>query len=265
MSMEIKLSRKVGTNGHKLNKIQVQECISRYASGESIIAISKQLNISQNMISAALKRNNVRVHSRNSRHIETFKDKDQLLNDYQNGDSIATLSKRYNLYTKTIKKILITAQVYKAPSNQKIQMAPSHLATAKELALRGVAYKDIGKELGYSVWIVNKSLFAAGIRRKKAERTLSIYQAQVRRLSEKSYNTYKDLINPSGLHRSKGTNHLDHIYSVYDGFINNVPATVLSHPMNLRIIDSYENIVKRAQSDHTLEILLQKIKDFENK
>lgn len=262
--MEIKLSRKIGPDGYKLNESQIRECIARYTRGESIISIASQLNISQNMIIGSLKRNNIRIYPKNSRRVATFNDIDQLIKDYQHGFSISALSKRYMLHIGTIKKLLIKYNIYKIPTNQPVHMNPMNLNKAKDLAKQGVAYRIIGEQLGYSVWVINKSLFAAGIHRKKAEQSLSTYQAQIRRLSEKSYNNHKSLLNPTELIRGRTSYHLDHIYSVYDGFTNNVSVNIISHPMNLRLLNYHNNITKRTKSDHTLEELIQKINKFDN-
>ncbi|WP_440970909.1 hypothetical protein ACSS6N_09480 [Peribacillus frigoritolerans] len=48
---------------------------------------------------------------------------------------------------------------------------------------------------------------------------------------------------------------LDHKYSVYHGYIKGVPASILSHPFNLRLITKEENLSKGQDSIITLEEL----------
>lgn len=55
--------------------------------------------------------------------------------------------------------------------------------------------------------------------------------------------------------------HLDHIYSVFDGFWNKVPEDVVGHWKNLRIIPALENKEKWARSDILLEDLLEEIEN----
>lgn len=260
--MKIKLSRKSNKQGFKLNEQEIQNCIDLYKYGLSVNQISKKLKISSNMIASALKRNNIKLYPRNSRKKNVLYNNKQLFIDYKNGKSLEKLSKIYSLCPQSIKKILIDKKIYQPPINKKITMSEEHLNRAIQLAGNGVPYKLISKELGYSIWIVHKSLYNVGIRRKKSKQTLSTYQAHVRRLSNKNYYLYKNLINPHNLPRGKNEYHLDHIYSVYEGFINNVPVHIVAHPLNLQMLESYSNIVKRDKSQHTLEELMIKIKNF---
>jgi hypothetical protein len=50
--------------------------------------------------------------------------------------------------------------------------------------------------------------------------------------------------------------HLDHIYSVYDGFINNIDPKIISSLPNLQIIEKKINLKKSSNSWQSLEQLL---------
>ena len=56
----------------------------------------------------------------------------------------------------------------------------------------------------------------------------------------------------------------DHLYSISDGFKNNVDPKIMSHPMNCQIIPHQANQSKNKKSLITLEELLERIKKFEN-
>lgn len=53
---------------------------------------------------------------------------------------------------------------------------------------------------------------------------------------------------------------IDHIYSIHDGFMNDVPPEIVGHESNLRLMSLSENARKQGRSDKTLEQLL---KDYE--
>jgi len=57
---------------------------------------------------------------------------------------------------------------------------------------------------------------------------------------------------------------LDHKFSIYDGFINNVDPKIISHWKNLQIITLKENREKHKISSITLEELLEEIKKEKN-
>ena len=54
---------------------------------------------------------------------------------------------------------------------------------------------------------------------------------------------------------------LDHKYSVYDGFINNVDPEIIAHWKNLECIPELENSKKSKKSSITLEELLNQINE----
>jgi hypothetical protein len=78
-------------------------------------------------------------------------------------------------------------------------------------------------------------------------RTLTIYRNNV------------EMINPKNLKRSKSGYHLDHIFSIKQAFINNIPVEVISHPCNLHLIYCKENLVKQDDCWISIQELLNNI------
>lgn len=58
--------------------------------------------------------------------------------------------------------------------------------------------------------------------------------------------------------------HLDHIYSIYDGFHTEIPPEVIGSTVNLRIISSAENLSKQRHSHHTKEDLIREYDNLGN-
>lgn len=81
----------------------------------------------------------------------------------------------------------------------------------------------------------------------------------VRALTEKNYDLFKSQINPKNLKRSWKANHLDHIYSVSQGFKDGINPFWIAHPCNLQMLKAKENKKKNAKCGHTLEELVEKI------
>lgn len=50
--------------------------------------------------------------------------------------------------------------------------------------------------------------------------------------------------------------HLDHIYSIFDGFKNNVPVFIIGNKCNLRMLKAKDNIIKNRKSDISLDNLI---------
>jgi len=84
----------------------------------------------------------------------------------------------------------------------------------------------------------------------------------VRALTEKNYDLFKNRINPKGLKRSWKANHLDHIYSVSQGFKDQVNPFWIAHPCNLQMLKARENKKKNAKCGHTIEELQVRIQEF---
>lgn len=68
------------------------------------------------------------------------------------------------------------------------------------------------------------------------------------------YLAYKEY----GLKTPKGMN-IDHIYSLQDGYKNNVPVDVISHKENLRLISEKENLEKGSDSLICLDELYKRV------
>lgn len=90
----------------------------------------------------------------------------------------------------------------------------------------------------------------------------SDYSKITRELSSKTYNKYKDLIDPNGI-RSKEW-HLDHKFSVFSGFVNKVSPEIISHVCNLEMIPASENCSKQSKCSLTLNELIEKCSEFNN-
>jgi hypothetical protein len=81
------------------------------------------------------------------------------------------------------------------------------------------------------------------------------YNRKVRLMTSVTYRKNKKIIDPLDL-KSKFY-HIDHIYSVSDGFKNNIDPKIISSVYNLRIISMKENLKKGSKSDITIELLTE--------
>jgi hypothetical protein len=84
----------------------------------------------------------------------------------------------------------------------------------------------------------------------------------VRALTEKNYDLFKNVINPKNLKRGWKNNHVDHMYSISQGFKDKVNPFYIAHPCNLQMLKAKDNKRKNAKCDHTLEELNEKIGNF---
>jgi hypothetical protein len=84
------------------------------------------------------------------------------------------------------------------------------------------------------------------------------YSKSVRYKVRTTFRKYKNQIDPNDLKLNTKEYHIDHIYSIIDGFKNNIDPSIISSFINLRVISKEENLKKGSNSDITLEDLLDR-------
>lgn len=84
------------------------------------------------------------------------------------------------------------------------------------------------------------------------------YKKQVRALTAKTYRMHKSVINPNNLTNNRSNFHIDHKYSIYEGFKNNVDVRVISSKENLQMLSSLDNLKKQTNCSISLDELLSK-------
>jgi hypothetical protein len=82
------------------------------------------------------------------------------------------------------------------------------------------------------------------------------YNKQVRALTAKTYRLHKEFINPNNLIKGKNDYHIDHRYSIVEGYKNNVSVHLISAKENLEMLKSYDNLSKQGKCSITLDELL---------
>lgn len=87
------------------------------------------------------------------------------------------------------------------------------------------------------------------------ENTYKQYKREVYRYTRQSYFSHQDKINPKNKPIGKCQYHIDHIFSIIDGFRNKVPAEIVGHYCNLQMLWYSENTKKNNKSWCTLDEL----------
>lgn len=171
----------------------------------------------------------------------------------------------------TIKKLVIanTGKVYSEESKLKISVANSgknngmfnkkHSQEIREKI--GKASRRAWRDQNYYNKIINSKFKNGSIGNPALKTEFKRYEKLVDRITEYNYKLNINEINPSGLKRGLKTNHLDHSYSKFEGFKNNIPPCIIGNYKNLKIISNSLNCSKNLNSDTSLEQLLTNILD----
>lgn len=76
------------------------------------------------------------------------------------------------------------------------------------------------------------------------------------------YRNNKNLINPNNLLQGVKEYHLDHKFSIKQGFLNNIPIEIITHPCNLYMMWWEDNLKKQDNCDITIIKLFENIKKY---
>ena len=77
------------------------------------------------------------------------------------------------------------------------------------------------------------------------------------------YRNNKIIINPKNLKRSKKEYHIDHLFSIKQGFLQNIPIEIITHPCNLQMIYYKDNLKKQDECWITKDELLNNIISYD--
>lgn len=106
---------------------------------------------------------------------------------------------------------------------------------------------------------IQQKLSSAALNRySEIERPAALnYYNQVKLQTNKSWYNNFHIINGEGPNKRSKDMHLDHIYSISEGFKNNIPPEIIGHWTNLRLIPKKENSSKGADCHKTKEQLYE--------
>jgi len=97
---------------------------------------------------------------------------------------------------------------------------------------------------------------------KDSFKQFKLYRARVLQLTKQNIKKYINYINPSKLPLGKNKYNIDHIYSVYEGFINKVSPEIISSPINLQVLWYSDNIKKSSTSWMSIEELYRRYESW---
>lgn len=89
----------------------------------------------------------------------------------------------------------------------------------------------------------------------KYSKKFQIYRYYVLKETKRSYRIYQKIINPLNLKRGKFTYHLDHRFSIVEGFNNNIMPNIIGSHYNLEMLPMKENECKGMNCSITKEEL----------
>lgn len=257
----------------------VKQIILEYNNGVSYSEIAMLVKIKRDNVKNILIENNVWVDGRDNLKKEFNDDEiNDIINKYINEElSCQTIAKYYNITKRPINRVLKEKGLLREGLSDgvKINLTDEQKDIIKKLYIE--EYKstaEISKELGLTKPFIDKYLHNCGYGRNKSDGT-SIglvkrwgnrrYDEYLKNLSEfKKYKkkvmsvTRKQPIHKllnyekRGVSGVEGNYHLDHRFSILEGFIQNVSPDMVGGIKNLMFIPWEENVKKRTKCSITI-------------
>jgi predicted DNA-binding protein YlxM (UPF0122 family)/Zn-finger protein len=253
------------------------DIVKLYESGVNYSKISRLLKISKDNIKNILIEKNIWVDGRDKLKKEFSKnDINDIVIKYKNGMSLQKISEEYNVSKTPIKNIIKEKGVLREgySNGKKINLSEEQKNKINDLYLN--KYKnsfEISKEINLSKSFIEKYLRSSNIYRTKSE---GVSVGLIRRYRDISYDEYLKIENEvmkvtnqqpinnllnyqkRGVSGVEGSYHLDHKYSILEGFKNKIPPNIIGDIKNLEFIPWKENIKKRTKNSITINELINK-------
>jgi len=264
---------------------EINEIINLYKNGMSFTKIGKELNRQKNRIKEILIDRNVWIENRDINKQEfSIIEINKINTLYQSGLSIKKISDKLNIGVSSTKRILKDGGILRSGTSNgtKLILTEKEENKIKELYLKN--YSSIGEisnETGLTESFIDKYLTRCGYRR---DRRLGNSIGAVKKYGNMNYNEYllklpeyvkyKRVVisitnkqqldtlsnyNKRGISGIDGAYHLDHKYSITEGFRNNIKPEIIGNINNLEFIPWEENLAKKNKCSITITQLLKTI------
>jgi len=110
---------------------------------------------------------------------------------------------------------------------------------------------------------INKNVLPNPYKQLHDRYSLSNYKQVVTLITNQNFKKYYNYINPKNLPRGYNKYHIDHIFTIINGFSSKISPEVLASPINLQMLPAKENRIKQGRSDMTEEMLYELYNQFE--
>ena len=260
----------------------VNNVVELYVKGVSFSKIAMLVKIKRDNVKNILKEKNVWVENRDDikKHFNNS-DVDNVIEKYKEGVSLQKICEIYNVSKTPIKKMLKDKGILKEGRSNgvKINLSEEQKEIIKNLYLN--EYKnseDIANQLGLTKSFIDKYLGLTIYRRNVSE---GVSVGLIKRYRDINYSEYLKIVdnftkykndvmkitrqqpisnlinyNKRGNSGIDGAYHLDHKYSILEGFNNNLPSEIIGNIKNLEFITWEENIKKRTKCSITINELI---------
>jgi predicted DNA-binding protein YlxM (UPF0122 family)/transposase-like protein len=260
----------------------VNNIVKLYEDGNSFSKISSMVNIRRDNVKKILMDKNVWVEKRdNIKKDFSSDDVDNIVKKYGEGLSLQKISDLYGVSKSPIKRILKAKNLLRDgySDGKKIELSDDQITNIRNFYLNDFETSDeIADKLGLRKSFIDKYLANCGYRRNRSEGSSVGLVSRYRGIK---YNDYLKIIDDLKKYKSEvmkitrqqpickllnydkrgasgidGSYHLDHKFSISEGFKNNISPKIIGDIKNLEFIPWEENVRKRTKCSITIKELI---------
>lgn len=235
----------------------------------STVVIGKMLGVSNVVIGRILRKYGLTRNHTDARILFKIESKlpiNDIINDYNSGLSSLKISKKYDCSKTSVLNILKNNEIER---NNIYEYTHPSINEINELYENGKSMLKISKILNIPYTTINSILhklnivrtddkFGLGVNYNEWLKNLTVYQKyrrDVNKITNKQNISSLINYNKRGLAGKLGAYHLDHKYSILEGFKNGIDSEIIGNIVNLEFIPWKDNIIKKDKCSITLEEL----------
>ena len=247
---------KKGKSVSKRKEYSEEEIINLYKSGKSANQIGRKMNLSQSTILKVIRKSDVEMRNFSDYEYGDVETHQKMKKLYLSGKSLMEVADELNVSYTNTHRVLSEFGVIRTELEYKSNVGKTISEKVKE---KIKITKQIRKERGDYDHIYLERTGYTYEEFKKIQPKFRKYRQEVRSVTNSQSLHELDNYDKRGVSGQDGAYHLDHIYSVADGFQNNVPAEIVGNISNLKMIPWEMNLLKNSNSWITLNELKKRV------
>lgn len=244
-------------------KLPIDFIIHEYAvNNKTSQEIADELKCNKRSVLLVLKDNNVVLRKSGWKEDYENPKTKEVINLYSKGKSIIETSKETKLSITGINKILKKHNMLRTELKNKSMLGKTHNEETKKKVIKTKKMR-LEKGLYDHIYLKRTGLTYKEFIKQQPE--FKKYFNKVRCTTRKSNPSTLPNFDKRNYKRSGDSYQLDHKYSIIEGFKNNISPEVIGHICNLEMIPWKQNQQKQGKCSHTIEELVNKINDYNQK
>ena len=247
---------KKGKPVSKRKEYSEEEIINLYKSGKSANQIGRKMNLSQSTILKVIRKSDVEMRNFSDYEYGDVETHQKMKKLYLSGKSLMEVADELNVSYTNTHRVLTEVGIVRSENQYMGFNGKEHSEETKQKMRDTKLEKKINGDYDH-IYLERTGYTYDEF--KKIQPKFRKYRQEVRSVTNSQSLHELDNYDKRGVSGQDGAYHLDHIYSVADGFQNNVPAEIVGNIANLKMIPWEMNLLKNSNSWITLNELKKRV------